>query len=158
GLAPALQASRTDAQTALKDGGRLTARAGMRKALLIAEVGLSLVLLAGAGLLIRSMYNLSRVDPGFNPDNLLTMRLSLDDEKYDPKTGRVFYDECLARVRAVPGVRSAALAHSVPIQGANWDSEFTVADKPAPSRADLPNSDYLRVSANYFETMGVRLL
>ena len=161
GLAPALQASRTDIQTTLKDGGRLTtgaARAGTRKALLIAEVGLSLVLLAGAGLLVRSMYNLLRVDLGFNADNLLTMRLSLAGGKYDPQKSRVFYDECLARVRAVPGAQSAALAHSLPIQGTNWSGEFVAADKPAPSRADMPESDYLRVSANYFETMGIRLL
>jgi putative ABC transport system permease protein len=161
GLAPALRASKTDLQTALKDGGRLTtgaAREGMRKALLIAEIGLSLVLLAGAGLLLRSMYNLLRVDLGFDADNLLTMRFELSDKKYNPQTGRIFYDECLARVQAVPGVRSAALSQSLPIEGSYWDSVFTVADKPAPSRANLPASDYLRVSANYFETMGIRLL
>src|SRR6266540_3782620 len=161
GLAPALRASKTDLQTALKDGGRLTtsaAREGMRKALLIAEVSLSLVLLAGAGLLLRSMYNLLRVDLGFEAGNLLTMRFELSDKKYSPQTGRVFYDECLARVQAVPGVRSAALSQSLPIEGAYWDSLFTAADKPVPSRANLPVSDYLRVSANYFETMGIRLL
>jgi putative ABC transport system permease protein len=161
GLLPALQASRTDIQTTLKDGGRLTAgapRARMRNALLIAEVSLSLVLGAGAGLLVRSMYNLLSVDPGFNMDNLLTMRLSLEDRKYNPQTMRVFYDECLARVSAVPGAQSAALAHSLPIRGANWGGSFVAADKPVPSRADLPESDRLRVSPNYFETMGIRLL
>jgi putative ABC transport system permease protein len=161
GLAPALQASQADIQTTLKDGGRQTpgaTRARTRKALLIAEVSLSLVLLAGAGLLVRSMYNLLRVAPGFNADNLLTMRVTLAGGKYNEKTARVFYDECLARVNAAPGVRAAALAHSVPIQGTNWTSEFFAADKPMPSRADLPESDYLRVSANYFETMGIRLL
>jgi putative ABC transport system permease protein len=161
GLAPALRASKTDLQTALKDGGRLTtsaAREGMRKALLIAEVSLSLVLLAGAGLLLRSMYNLLRVDLGFEPGNLLTMRFELSDKKYSPQTGRVFYDECLARVQAVPGARSAAWSQSLPIEGSYWDSVFTAADKPVPSRANLPASDYLRVSADYFETMGIRLL
>jgi putative ABC transport system permease protein len=161
GLLPALRASKIDLQTALKDGGRLTtgaAREGMRKALLIAEVSLSLVLLAGAGLLLRSMYNLLRVDLGFDAGNLLTMRFELSDKKSGPQTWRVFYDECLARVRAVPGVRSAALSQSLPIEGAYWSSFFTAADKPTPSRADLPSSDYLRVSENYFETMGIRLL
>ncbi|MBO0858554.1 MAG: ABC transporter permease [Chloracidobacterium sp.] len=161
GMAPALRASKTDLQTALKDGGRLTngsAREGMRRALLIAEVGLSLALLAGAGLLLRSMYNLLHVDLGFDAGNLLTMRFELSDKKYNPQTGRVFYDECLARVLAAPGARSAALSQSLPIEGAYWDTLFTVADKPAPSRADLPWSDYLQVSANYFETMGLRLL
>jgi putative ABC transport system permease protein len=161
GLAPAFQASQTDIQTTLKDGGRLTTgatRPSARNALLIAEVSLSLVLLAGAGLLVRSMYNLLRVDLGFNADNLLTMRLSLAGGKYDPQKSRVFYDECLARAQALPGAQSAALAHSLPIQGTNWSGEFVAADKPAHSRADLPESDYLRVSANYFETMGIRLL
>ncbi len=126
--------------------------------MLIAEVSLSIVLLAGAGLLTRSMYNLLRVDLGFNADNLLTMRLNLLGGKYDPQASRVFYDECLARVNAVPGAQSAALAHSLPISGSSWDSSFTAADKPAASRAELPESEYLRVSANYFETMGIRLL
>jgi putative ABC transport system permease protein len=161
GLPPALQAAKTDLQTALKDGGRLTtgaSREGMRKVLLIAEVSLSLVLLAGAGLLVRSMWNLLRVDPGFNMDNVLTMRLNLTGGKYNPQSLRVFYDECLARAQAVPGVRSAALAHSLPIDGSNWGGIFVAADKPARSLADLPESDRLRVSPNYFETMGIRLM
>ncbi len=161
GLLPALQASKTDLQTALKDGGRLTtgaAREGTRKALLIAEVSLSLVLLVGAGMLARSMYNLLQVELGFNADNVLTMRLSLSGGKYNPQMSRVFYDECLTRVSAVPGVRSAALTHSLPIQGSNWGGVFIAADKPVPSRAELPESDRIRVSPNYFETMGIRLV
>ncbi|MGH9837921.1 MAG: ABC transporter permease [Blastocatellia bacterium] len=93
GLLPALQASKTDLQTTLKDGGRLTTgatREGRRKALLIAEVSLSLVLLVGAGLLVRSMYNLLHVDLGFTAANLLTMRLNLSGEKYNPQTGPMF--------------------------------------------------------------------
>src|SRR5262249_32331219 len=143
-----------DLQTTLKDGGRLMAGASRdraRRTLLVAEVSLSLVLLAGAGVLVRSMWNLLRVDPGFQMDNLLTLRLSLENAKYNPQTSRVFYDECLARVQAVPGVRSAALAHSLPIRGTNWGGVFIAADKPTPSRADLPQSDRLRVSPNYFE-------
>jgi putative ABC transport system permease protein len=161
GLLPALQAAKTDLQTTLKDGGRLTtgaARDSMRKALLIAEVSLSLVLLTGAGLLAHSMWNLLRVDPGFKMDNLLTLRLRLEGETYNPQASRGFYDECLARVQALPGVRSAALAHSLPINGSNWSGGFIAADLPVPSRADLPESDRLRVSPSYFETMGIRLL
>jgi predicted permease len=161
GLLPALQASKTDLQIALKAGGRLTtgaSRERTRKALVIAEVSLSLVLLVGAGLLVRSMYNLLHVDLGFNADNLLTMRMSLSGGKYNPQTLRVFYDECLARVSAVPGVRSAALTRSFPINGSNWGGVFITADKPVPSRADLPEADFIRVSPEYFETMGIRLL
>ena len=130
----------------------------MRRALVIAEVGLSLVLLVGAGLLVRSMYNLLHVDPGFNADNLLTMRVRLSGQKYDPGRRLLFYDECVARVEAVPGARSAALTMSLPITGASWDSVFFAFDKPVPSRADLPQSDCIPVSPTYFETMGMRLL
>src|SRR5262249_8047793 len=128
------------------------------KTLLVVEVSLALVLLAGAGLLVRSMYNLLHVDPGFNPDNLLTMRFSLPPgEQYNIQRRRVFYDEALRHVRALPGVRAAALTFSLPISGSNWSSMFTVADKPTPPRADLPVSAFIPVSANYFATMGIRL-
>ncbi|MGH9841026.1 MAG: ABC transporter permease [Blastocatellia bacterium] len=161
GLLPAWQASRVELQTALKEGGRSAAgssRERVRKTLLVVEVSLALVLLAGAGLLVRSMYNLLRVDPGFNPDNLLTMRLAPTGEAYTAPRLRAFYDECLARVSALPGVRAAALTLSLPIDGSNWNSIFIAADKPVPPRPDLPNSAFAPVSANYFEAMGIRLL
>ena len=161
GLLPALQASKTDLQTTLKDSGRSTTGRSperTRRVLLVAEVSVSLVLLAGAGLLVRSMWNLLHVDSGFNMDHMLTMRMSLSDPKYTPQALRVFVDECIARVRAVPGVRSAALAHSLPIDGTNWSGVFIAADKPLPPRADVPQSDRLRVSPTYFETMGIRLV
>jgi putative ABC transport system permease protein len=161
GLLPALQASRTELNTALKENGRASAgsmREGTRKALLIVEVSLAIILLAGAGLLIRSMVHLLNVDMGFNSENLLTMRFNLVGEKYNSQTNRVFYDECLARLNTLPGVQSAALTNSLPIDGSYWDSVFSVADQPAPSRAELPGTDCVQVSANYFETMGLRLL
>ncbi len=160
GLLPALQASRADLQTALKEGGRSTggaSRERVRKTLLVVEISLALVLLSGAGLLTRSMYNLLRIDPRFNPESLLTMRFSLSAESYNLSRRRVFYDECLARVAALPGVRAAALTFSLPIGGSNWNSVFIAGDKPAPPRPDLPSSAYIPVSANYFETMGIRL-
>ena len=161
GLLPALQSAKRDLQTALKTGERAnsgTGREGMRKALLVAEVSLSLVLLVGAGLLVRSMYNVLNVDPGFNIENLLTMRVRLTEGKYDPIKRRLFYEECVTRIRALPGVRSAALAHSFPIRGASWGGHFIAADKPVPARGYLPHSDNIPVSPNYFETMGLRLL
>src|SRR5262249_16527616 len=114
GMLHAWQASNTDLQTTLKDGGRLTTGASRdrpRKTLRVAEVSLSLVLLAGAGLLVRSMWNLLHVDPGFKADNLLTLRIDLAGRNYDDQRERVFYDQCLARVEALPGVRSVALTH-----------------------------------------------
>jgi putative ABC transport system permease protein len=160
GLLPASQSAKTDLQTALKAGGRLTGsrREGMRKALLIAEVSLSLVLLVGAGLLLRSMYNLLHVDLGFDGRNLLTMRIRLSGEKYDSKTRRIFYEECLRNVEAVPGVDSAALTMSLPIRGSNWGSVFMAVDKPVTNAAELPHSDYIRISRNYFDTMGMKIV
>jgi putative ABC transport system permease protein len=86
------------------------------------------------------------------------MRMSLTGGRYTPESLRVFYDECLTRVQAAPGVRSAALTHSLPIDGSNWGGVFIAADKPVPSRVDLPESERLRVSPTYFETMGISLL
>src|SRR5262245_16947637 len=106
-----------------------------------------------------SMYNLLHVQLGFNADNLLTMRLNLSGKKYNPdETDRVFYDECLRRVNALPGVRAAALTNSLPIDGSDYVTFFTAADKPVPTRADLLKTDYVLVSANYFETMGIHIL
>ncbi|MGH9935376.1 MAG: ABC transporter permease [Blastocatellia bacterium] len=161
GLLPAWQASRTDLQTTLKEGGRSAAGAGRdvtRKTLLVVEVSLALVLLVGAGLLVRSMARVLSVDPGFNPDNLLTMGISLPGEAYTAPRRIAFYDDCLARISALPGVRSAALTLSLPINGSQWGSIFIAADKPVPPRGQLPNTEMIPVSANYFETMGIRLL
>jgi len=161
GLAPALSASRANLNTALKEGGRSSAgssRERIRKSLLVIEVSLALVLLVGAGLLVRSMVRLLGVDPGFNAENLLTMRLTLAGQTYAAPRRLAFYDECVARISAQPGVRAAALTLSLPIDGSYWNSVFIAADKPVPPRPDLPNSAFAPVSANYFEAMGIRLL
>jgi putative ABC transport system permease protein len=161
GLLPAWHVSRSDLHATLKEGGRSargSSREGMRKILLVAEVGLSLVLLIGAGLMLRTVSQLTRVNPGFNAEKLLTMQLTLSGNIYDPQHRRVFYNECLTRVQAVQGVRSAALTLSLPIDGSNWNSVFIVGDQPVPPRVELPSSAFTPVSANYFETMGIRLL
>jgi putative ABC transport system permease protein len=161
GLLPALQAVRTDLNATLKEGGRRgggASREGARKALLVVQVGVSLVLLIGAGLMLRTVYRLTRVDPGFNAENLLTMRFELSDQTYRGERQHGFYRACLERVSALPGVRAAALTQSLPIAGSVWGSIFIVADKPVPPRAELPVAAFIPVSANYFETMGMRLV
>ncbi len=161
GLLPALQASRTDLQTALKEGGRSTAGAARdltRKTLLVVEVSLALVLLVGAGLLVRSMARAMNVDLGFNPDNLLTMRVMLPNDAYPVPRRQAFYDDCLARIGALPGVRGVALTLSPPIDGSFWNSLFIAGDKPVPPRPELPSAEISPVTANYFEVMGIRLL
>jgi putative ABC transport system permease protein len=162
GLLPAWQAARTDLHEALKDGVRASAgvaRALTRKTLLVVEVGLALVLLVGAGLLVRSMQRVLGVDPGFDPDNLLTMQMRPPTTAYNDARYRAFYDECLSRVSALPGVRAAAITHALPIAaGMQWGTGFYAADKPIPERAQFPITEFTPVSVSYFEAMGIRLL
>jgi putative ABC transport system permease protein len=159
GLAPALHAARADLSAAMKEGGRSTAGAARdltRKTLLVVEVSLALVLLVGAGLLTRSMARLLGIDPGFNTENLLTMRLNLRSEAYTAPRRLALYDESLKRLDALPGAQGAALTRSLPIDGSDWGSSFRVAEKPAPT--DFWMAAMTPISANYFEVMGMRLL
>jgi putative ABC transport system permease protein len=106
----------------------------------------------------RTMISLNAVDPGFRPDHLLTARVVLSGPHWnDPERRIAFFEALLSRVGAVPGVSRAGLTLSLPIEGSNWGSVFTVRDKPVPARADLPSSAFVPVSAGYFETMGVTL-
>jgi putative ABC transport system permease protein len=157
GLAPALSAARVDLSAAMKEGGRSTAGAARgltRKTLLVVEVSLALVLLVGAGLLVRSMARLLGIDPGFNAENLLTMRLNMRSDAYTTPRRLTIYDESLKRVGALPGVQGAAITRSLPIDGSDWGSSFRAADKPSPFGYAALSS----ISANYFEVMGMRLL
>lgn len=161
GLLPSWQAARHDLHTTLKEGARSVAGAGgerIRRGLLVIEVGLSLVLLIGAGLMLRTFYRLTHVETGFETENLLTMHVNLPRNAYDMQRQRRFNDECLTRVVALPDVRSASLTISLPIDGSTWNSIFITADKPVPPRAELPRAAWTPVGANYFKTMGIRLL
>ena len=158
GLLPAWQASGADLHTTLKEGGRSDAGAGReaaRKTLLVVEVSLALALLIGAGLLVRSMARVLDVEPGFNPDRLLTMRVDLPENAYDGARRRAFLDECLARVSAMPGIRSAAITFALPIDGSQWNLGFSAVSKTGVQFGDAANSP---VSADYFAVMGIRLL
>jgi putative ABC transport system permease protein len=122
------------------------------------EVALALVLLVGAGLMVRTLRQLTLVDPGFRPDRLLTMRFALTGDRWDQPRLVSFYDDLLGRVRALPGVSGAALTNSLPIDGSNWNSIFIAADKPVPPRPELPSAAFTPVSDGYFEAMGMRLV
>ncbi|MGH9754545.1 MAG: FtsX-like permease family protein, partial [Blastocatellia bacterium] len=157
GLLPALRASRADLSAALKEGGRSASGSSWeraRKGLLVAEVALALVLLIGAGLMLRTLHQLTRVDLGFNAENLLTVQFSLPGRTYNIERRLAFFRECQARIETLPGVNSAAFAMSLPMVEWNWGSTFIVADRPAEKSWAM----FIPVSANYFETMGVRLL
>jgi putative ABC transport system permease protein len=165
GLAPALECARTDLSGSLKEGGRGgasgRARARMRSALVVAEIALSLMLLAGAGLLIRSFANLERVTGGFStpPRQLLSVLVSLSSARYrDDAVARAYYDEALRRARAVPGVAAAAVADSLPPDRQGDADTFELEGKPlAPGQINPIVSD-ATVSPGYFEAMGIPLL
>jgi putative ABC transport system permease protein len=167
GLIPALQASRADLQGVLKDSGRGSAgapRTRMRAALVVAEVAVALMLLAGAGLMLRSFQRLMAVEYGFDPDRLLTLQVWLpvpnDRSKGRFQTHqqrRTFYDRSLAAVQAVPGVRTAAFTSRLPLRGQN-DARLVIEGRPV-GPDDPPVTAQVRlVSPNYFETMGIPLL
>jgi putative ABC transport system permease protein len=160
GLLPALHAARTNLNTSLKEGGRSIARSGWeraRKGLLVAEVGLALVLLIGAGLMLRTLQHLTRVNPGFNAENLLTLRFTLPSKTYDIERRLAFFRDCRARLEALPGVRSASFVMSLPIEESQWNSPFMVADKPEPRLGAFPFASFTPISANYFATMDIPL-
>jgi putative ABC transport system permease protein len=164
GLAPALESSKFNLNESLREGGRAgtggTARQRFRNILAVAEVALSLVLLAGAGLLIESFLRLEKSNPGFEPDNTLTMELSLPDSSYAKDAQKTaFYDQLLARLAAQPGLSQAALVSSLPLQGHSNHNSFQVEGlPPGKTLQDLPIADQRMVSAGYFGLMGIPVL
>jgi putative ABC transport system permease protein len=161
GAFPAFQAAGADGQQALIRGraAGFSARSHrLRRGLIVVETALAIVLLVGAGLMIRTVQRLAGVEVGFRGDHLLTSRFTLSGAMWTDATRVPFYDDLLERVRAVPGVTHAALTYSVPIDGSQWNSIFIVADKPVPERAKLPNAAFNPVTDGIFETMGIRML
>jgi putative ABC transport system permease protein len=164
GLAPALESSKFNLNESLREGGRAgtagTARQRFRNILAVAEVALSLVLLAGAGLLIESFLRLEKSNPGFEPDNTLTMELSLPDSSYAKDAQKTaFYDQLLARLAAQPGLSQAALVSSLPLQGHSNHNSFQVEGlPPGKTLQDLPIADQRMVSPAYFGLMGIPVL
>ena len=161
GLAPALAASRADLQGAMREGGRGSGarRArGARDLLVVSEVALSLVLLVGAGLLLKSLARMLSVNPGFRTENLLTMTVTLPPARYaDGARAAAFYQELLRRVSALPGVGGAAEVSNLPLSGDGGTGTPRVLGLPE-SATEGAESHLRTVSANYFEVMGVPLL
>jgi putative ABC transport system permease protein len=162
GLAPALQASKTSLGEALKEGGRgmAEARGRARGLLVVAEIAVSLVLLVGAGLLVKSFLRLQKVSPGFDASNVLTMRVSLPGARYpEPSKKAEFYASLTERLKSLPGVESAAATLSLPLNGSNFSMwrGFVREGRPlAPEEAD--NASYAVVTPDYFRVMRVPLL
>lgn len=162
GIVPALQVSKTDLTDALKETGRTSAglrKQRLRNALVVSEVALSLVLLVGAGLLIRSFAKLNQVDPGFKPEQVLTMGVSLLPNKY-PEEEQVatFYSQVFERLAAVPGVTSIAATTDLPFSGSNTTDNFIIEGRPAIAKEAEPLTEYHVVTPRYFQSMNIPLL
>ena len=163
GLVPALQFSRPDLHATLKDGGRgssRVSRTGLRSLLVVGEIAISLMLLSGAGLMIRSFARLGAVDAGFDPRNVLTMRVVLTGSPHaaTPERRNAFYREILGRVGAIPGVESVSGINHLPLAGDLWTFGFLVEGRPAPSPAEIPKAAFRTVFPGYFHTMRIPML
>lgn len=161
GLAPAIQASRVDLNEALKQGGRAASQAGggrLRNALIVAEVGLALVLLVGAGLLIQTFFNLKDQYSGLQADSALTLRTALPRSKYDNHQKRVaFYKDVLDRVNAVPGVVVSGYTTSVPLEWKGGTSGFAIEGRP-PEQAQTYDANHRQVTRDYLKAIGIPVL
>jgi predicted permease len=163
GLAPALGASKVDLNQSLKEGNRGPTQGAsnnrLRGLLVSAEFALALVLLAGAGLLIRTFIALSQVDLGFDPHNVLTMRVALLGPKYQEWSRQAeFFRQLLQKVESLPGVTSAAAIDGggLPPDGGNGDA-FMIVGRPVPPPSELPDAVFRVISPDYFRTMGIPL-
>jgi putative ABC transport system permease protein len=166
GLAPALQFSNPDLLTTLKDGRSPAARSRrvLRASLVVGEFALAMVLLVGAALLLRSFWRVQRVETGFDGRNVLTARLWLPQPN-DPRAGKYYehqprlalFTDVLRRVRALPGVESAAMVQSLPLDGLRGGTTITV-DGRASDQEQISTVQVNLASADYFQVMGIRLL
>jgi putative ABC transport system permease protein len=163
GLAPALQASAVNLSDTLKETGRGSSdgmqRNRLRSFLVASEFALALMLLIGAGLMVRSFFALQSVDPGFNPHNVLSIVVSVAGSNEAAVGNReVFYRQLLERVRTIPGVESAAGINHLPLAGDLWGWPFTIEGRPKPRPGAEPGGVYRIATPGYFRTMKIPLL
>ena len=161
GLVPAVQSPKTDVNDALKAGGKGddAGRGKARRVLVVAEVALSLMLLMGAGLMLKSFWRLVHVDPGFEPDNLLTMNVSLPNTKYQPGSQSVanFFRQLQTRLASFPGVESVSGVSRLPVSGSAPRGELMIEGHPF-AQGEAPPVGFRRILPNYFHTMGIPVL
>jgi putative ABC transport system permease protein len=161
-LVPALRASRTSPGAALREGGRGSSASARRRrmsaAMVVVQVTAAVVLVTGAGLLIRTLGALAQVDPGFAADTVTTARLTLNPEGYDSASERMdLFAQIIEGVEALPGVASAAAAGHVPF-GPGWSGMATFIEDVTPDPNELPFMRHTEVTPGYFESMGIPLL
>jgi putative ABC transport system permease protein len=160
GLVPALHAAKPELSTSLKEGGRsgteTLGRGRLRSGLIVSETALAIVLLVGAGLLLRSLLGLGRVDPGFAKDHVITFGVDLPG-RYGHAQRVEFYRSLLERIRATPGVRSASAALPLPLSADDIKTSFDVEGQPM-KESELPVTTLHIIDRNYFRTVGIPLL
>jgi predicted permease len=162
GLAPALRLSKLDVNAALKDGGRGSSGGGRGKylsgLLVVVEMALAVVLLAGAGLMIRSFMNAYRSDIGIRDGNILTMWIQLPNANYlKPEQQLAFFDRLKTRIDALPGVEISTVTSNIPLTG-SWDFPYEVEGEPQPDARRRPNVDAVITTPDYFRVMGRQML
>jgi putative ABC transport system permease protein len=161
GLMPALQASKPNLNETLKEGTKGASSAGsrhrLRGALVVAEVALSLVLLIGAGLMIRSFVAMLRDDIGFNPHSVLTFRLWLPEQRYSEAQRRGFQDQLLKRLESLPGVVAAGATNILPMSNSNVNTSFEIVGPPPSEKGKEPYAAYRVVTPGYFDAIGMSL-
>ena len=158
-IVPGLRASGISGQVTLRAGrGATRSSSSLGRGLMMAEVAVATVLLSGAGLMVHTMFQLSRVDPGFDPHDLHTFSFSLTGPQWPDPRKQVFYDAVVERLRAVPGVENAAVSYS--LLGSNWWNVFTIAGTSAAAgeSGEFPNAGMAPVTAGYFETLRIPLI
>jgi putative ABC transport system permease protein len=160
GLAPAIHMARTDLNAALREGGRGNAigfrRNRLRSMLVVGEVALALVLLSGAGLLMRSFYQLQSVDPGFDPHGVLTFRTNLPGARYKgDQPQAAFYQRALGSIRALPGVAVAGAAQIFPLSGSDYILTFVQVGKPPVPVGNQPSASYYAATPGYLNALRI---
>jgi putative ABC transport system permease protein len=162
GLAPALLILRGDLNSVLKTGSRGNtgshSRARWRNALVVSEIASCVVLLAGAGLLIRSFTRLENVNPGFRPDHVLTMQIALPETRYSGQKIGLFYQQLVERLHALAGAQYAGIARNLPLSGADASLNFVIENRPVESSAEQSRAKYRAASADYFAALGIPLV
>jgi putative ABC transport system permease protein len=162
GMAPAAHSAKRGVQAQLKEGGRTSGTGGaqnrLRGMLAVTEISLALVLLAGAGLMLKTLYRLINVNPGFQPDRVLTMEMYLSSQRYSHDPAIVgFWRQVLDGVRALPGVESVALGTHIPLTDRHGRTDITIEGMALPKPGSFPHPDVHTVSPDYVRTLGMVL-
>jgi putative ABC transport system permease protein len=161
-LLPAWQAAKPDVQTTLEQGRRVsgasTGRQRFRQLLVVFQIGMAVMLVIGAGLLGKSFWRLRQVDPGFNPDRVVSFGISLPQSKYgDQQKINAFYHSLLASISRLPGAEAGAIAYDQPLE-ANWIDSFSIEGRPPTPPGESPSANFTPVSPDYFHTIGSEIV